>query len=31
VILKVHGCHHFCAHGPAGWHRHGPHCGCWAC
>jgi len=31
VILNVHGCHHFCARGPAGWHRHGPHCGRWAC
>jgi len=31
AILKAHGCHHFCARGPAGWHRHGPHCGRWAC
>ncbi len=31
MILKAHGCHHFCARGPAGWHRHGPHCGRWPC
>ena len=31
LIQKAHGCHHFCARGPAGWHRHGPRCGRWRC
>jgi hypothetical protein len=31
AIQKVHGCHHYCARGPAGWHRHGPLCGRWRC
>ena len=30
-IVKVHGCHHFCARGPRGWHRHGPRCGRYPC
>lgn len=31
VFHKVHGCHHYCARGGAGWHRHGPRCGRHAC
>jgi len=31
AIQWVHGCHHFCARGPAGWHRHGPRCGRFRC
>jgi hypothetical protein len=27
AIQTVHGCHHVCARGRAGWHRHGPRCG----
>ena len=31
TVQRVHGCHHYCRRGPAGWHRHGPRCGRWAC
>jgi hypothetical protein len=32
VLVKVHGCHRSCEHGPVlGWHRHGAYCRPIAC